>query len=345
MQEHNLNREHVMKEVYSYPFPEVRSILGAQNLAQEFMLNTIQVDEALRLLESFDFSPELELPANALGELELDEIHVPVIDRIRAVQRHHLPGLETFENAYPMAGSSQSMFTLMAEWKAKGKMESLAMLSGEYEGYRAYADSLNIPIDVYEKFPQEKKQCEIWFISNPSARDGNWIDDQEWTEFVENGHEIVFDAAYVGLTNIEKKVDVSAPNILAVLTSPSKLFGVFRNRNTGITYTRESVNSMYGSKWFKDVPALLASLSLCERFGRNELPKKYRKVQEFLCSQLTEIAGVEVEPSDVLLLAHASGKVNPDFDKYARQDGYRFGLTKLFEDYETINQIGEANGV
>jgi hypothetical protein len=233
----------------------------------------------------------------------------------------------------------------MAEWKAIGKMQSLALLKGEYEGYKAYAGSLQIPITVYDSFTNDKKDGEVWFVSNPSAVDGNWIDDDKWRSFVDVGHNIVYDAAYVGPTTEEKKVDVSAQNILAVLTSPSKLFGVFRNRNTGITYTREPVGALYGSKWFKDIPALLSSLSLYEKFGYNELPKKYKKIQEFLCAQLTEIVGTEVVGSDVLLLANAQSEVNPEFDKFARQNGYRFGLTKLFEDYERISIEGEKNGI
>jgi hypothetical protein len=334
MQKHNLNQEHIMTEVYSYPFPEARKVLDTQHLAQEFMLNTVQIDHARTLLEPYDFQPPLELPANPRGELDLDEIHIPIIDRIREVQIQHMPGIEYFENAYPMAGSSQSMFTLMAEWKAKGNMKSLAVLEGEYEGYKAYADSLRIPISIYETFPDEKKDGEVWFVSNPSARDGNWIEDDQWQNFVDSGHHIVYDAAYVGLTTEAKRIDVSAQNIKAVLTSPSKIFGVFRNRNTGVTYTREPVEALYGSKWFKDIPALLASLSLYEEFGNNELPIKYKKTQEFICHQLTDLVGVEVSPSDVLLLANTQGPTDPEYSRFQRLSGYRFGLTKLFEDYE-----------
>jgi hypothetical protein len=322
MQKHNLNKEHIMTEVYSYPFTEVRKVL-----------------------EPYDFQPPLELTANINGELDLDEIHIPIINRIKKVQMQHMPGIESFDNAYPMAGSSQSMFTLMAEWKAKGSMESLAVLEGEYEGYKAYADSLQIPISTYDTFPGVKKDGEIWFVSNPSARDGNWIEDKQWQDFVDTGHHIVYDAAYVGLTTEVKKIDVSAQNIKAVLTSPSKIFGVFRNRNTGVTYTREPVDALYGSKWFKDVPALLASLSLYEKFGNNELPKKYKKAQQFICSQLTDLVGLDVSPSDVLLLANAQGQTFPEYRKFERIPGYRFGLTKLFEDYEKTVNEEKSNGL
>lgn len=336
MQSFNLNHEHIMKDVYSYPFPEVRDLLRKQDLQPEFMLNTLPIEQASGLLACYNFRPELELPARTDGTVDLDEIHLPVIERIRARNEVQLPGLGGFENAYPNHGSSQAMFTMLAEWKAKGKLDSLAVVDGEYEGYSAYAEALNIPVARYDNLDAELKDGQVWFVSNPSAVDGNWIDETAWEKFVAAGHEIVLDAAYVGLTS-ERPLDVSAPNIRAVLTSPSKIFGVFRYRNTGITYTREPVQAMYGTKWFKDVPALLETLNLYETFGPSELPNKYRSAQEFICRQLTDVVEAEVKPADVLLLANTSGPIASEFEQYKRGANYRFGLTKLFEDIEIQN--------
>lgn len=335
MQSFNLNPELIMKDIYSYPFPEVRELLRSQDLPPEFMLNTLPATAAAELIDTYQFSPPLTLPAHEGGALELDQLHEPVIERIRAVQGRHLLGLEGFDNAYPMPGSSESMFHILAEWKARGEVSSVAVLEGEYEGYSAYAESLGIPVTRYESFDDAtQKEGELWFVTNPSARDGNWIAKDSWDSFVSAGHQIVYDAAYVGLTE-EGTVDVSAPNIRAVLTSPSKLFGVFRYRNTGITYAREPLQSLYGSKWFKDVPALLASLSLYENFGDNELPKRYRQTQAALCHSLTELVGKEVLPSDVLLLGHTTEEAGSQYAQFERVKGcVRFGLTKLFEDYE-----------
>lgn len=334
MQSFNLNQEHIMRDVYSYPFPEVRDLLRTQDLPPEFMLNTLSVEQASGLLVCYDFKPELDLPARTDGTVDLDEIHLPVIERIRARNEVQLPGLGGFENAYPNHGSSQAMFTLLAEWKAKGKLESLAVIDGEYEGYSAYAEALNIPVTRYDSLDAKLKDGQVWFVSNPSATDGNWLDEEAWKKFVDAGHDIVLDAAYSGLTS-EHPLDVSATNIRAVLTSPSKIFGVFRYRNTGITYTREPVQAMYGTKWFKDVPALLETLNLYETFGPSELADKYRPVQEFICRQLAEVVEAEVKPADVLLLANSDGPVAPENEQYRRGTGYRFGLTKLFEDYES----------
>ncbi len=334
MQSFNLNPEHLMQDVYSYPFPEVRKHINGLHLDPSFMLNTIPARDAAKLLTSYAFEPELELTARADGSLDLDELHIPVIDRIRQQVGQYLQGLDTFDHAYPSPGSSQAIFGLLAEWHAKGKFDSLAVIEGEYDGYSAYAASLNIPINKYADFEAAKFQKgQVWFVSNPNAVDGNWIDQEKWQAFLDQGHEVVIDTAYAGLTPAGQ-IDVTNPNIRAVLTSPSKIFGVFRYRNTGVTYAREAVDAMYGNKWFKDVPALLDTLSLYEKFGSRELPGKYRSIQEFLCRRLTELVDADVNPSDVLLLANSQGPVGANYEEFSRAGNYRFGLTKLFEDYE-----------
>ena len=335
MQEFEVNPEHIMKDVYSYPFPEVRDLLREQQFDPDLTINTITRPEAQIMLSSYNFDPPLDLPVTNSGSIDLDELHLAAIERIRLVQERFLPGLSGFSEAYPMHGSSQAMFNLMAEWSAKGKMESLAVIDGEYDGYAAYAKSLNIKVECFAELADASVEPgRVWFVSNPNARAGNWIDSDAWQQFVEAGHNIVLDAAYVGLTSDQRQLDVSSPNIMAVLTSPSKIFGVFRYRNTGVTYVREPVECMYGSKWFKDIPALFATLSLYENFGDGQLAEKYRSTQELICRELGGLVGAVVVPSDVLLLAKTEGPIKPQYDTYRRADGYRFGLTKLFEDYE-----------
>jgi hypothetical protein len=329
-----INPGHMMSEVYSYPFPEVREIITSTQLDPRFMQNTLPVDEAQEYLKPYGFEPPLELPMADDGSLDLDELHEPIIDRIQARVAESLPGIESFANRYPCHGSSPAMFALIAEWHAQGKMDSLAVLDGEYEGYSAYAEALNVPTTRYASLSEhEPIPGEVWFVSNPSAVDGNWIDDKKWQAFVEAGHEIVYDAAYVGLTQ-DGIIDVSAANIRAVLTSPSKIFGVFRYRATGITYTREPVKSMYGTKWFKDIEALLETLKLYESFEQNELPRRYADRQKKITQALSHYASAEIVPADVLLLANHDGQLPPEFDPYKRGTDYRFGLTKLFEDDE-----------
>ena len=332
----NPNLDRLMPDVYSYPFPEVRKLLGTLSVDQTFMINTLPAHTAQAAIASYNFDPPLELPERADGTLDLDELHVPVIDRIRNKVSEVLVGIEGYEHAYPNHGSSLSMFTLMAEWKAKGEVEHLAVLDGEYEGYSAYADALEIPVIKHTELPTTPPiKGEVWFISNPNAVDGDWVQSELWQDFIAAGHEIVYDAAYVGLTE-KQAIDVTAPNIRAVLTSPSKIFGVFRHRYTGVTYTREPVKALYGTKWFKDVPGLLDTLKLYETFDNSQLADKYRGIQHEICEALTRKLGRAVIPSDTLLLAKSTlDPVDESLAQFQRGANYRFGLTKLFEQYES----------
>lgn len=329
-----IQTDHLMPDVYSYPFPEVRQLLGSLSVDQSLMINTLPAAKANELLAPYNFQPPLELTQRADGSLDLDELHAPIIERIRTTQSEQLRGLDGFEHAYPNHGSSLSMFTLMAEWKANGSLKHLAVLDGEYEGYSAYADALQIPVKHYHELPKTPTVGEVWFVSNPSALDGNWIGEEQWQQFVASGHQIVYDAAYVGLTT-PREIDVSASNIRAVLTSPSKIYGVFRHRYTGITYTREPVKALYGTKWFKDIPALLDTLKLYETFAPSQLAERYQPIQQEMIRALSTKLGRAVMVSDVLLLAHSSfDPRNDSLDRFQRGKNYRFGLTKLFEDYE-----------
>jgi hypothetical protein len=333
----SLDPNQLMTEVYSYPFPEVRQLLSSIQLDERFMLNTLPVVEARQLLESYGytFAPELRPTTRIDGTLDLDEFHQPVQDRLCKVLGKRLQGIEHFDHRYPVSGSSPAIFHLLAEWSTKGELSSLAMLRGDYEGYRALAESLRVPITLYTDLSEARpKAGEVWFVSNPSARDGNWISKEAWESFASSGCAIVLDAAYVGLTADDHSIDVRAPTIRAVLTSPSKIFGVFRHRLMGTTFVREPVASMFGNKWFKDIPAMLATLALYERFADNWIPKQYRPWQLDICEQLGTLVGQEVQPSDTILLASTSQSVPEKFENFRRGDLYRFGLTKLFEHYE-----------
>lgn len=185
-----LNPSHIIEAVYSYPFPEVRNLLDAHTVSSNFMLNTLPVEKAEEYLKSYNFKSALQLPIQPDGALDLDELHIPVIARIRTHLNAMLPGLATFTTVYPTPGSSQAIFTLIAEWKAKAEFKTIAVLEGEYEGYVAYAKSLSIPITVYPNLNELRvKEGELWFISNPNAVDGNFISDTVWQTFTTAGHQ------------------------------------------------------------------------------------------------------------------------------------------------------------
>ncbi len=327
--------------VLCYPFPEVRELVGSLRLPETFHMSTLTVPEARELLDEggYHFTHDLEIPTDQNGYVDFEHLQEPVTSRITERNEPLLSGLAGFENQYATHGSADAIFRLMAGWSRSGEMTELGFVQGDYDGYILEAIGLNIPVHSVPNIEATGDPVDgrVWFLSNPSAIDGNWYDDYALQQFIEAGHEVVLDYAYGGLTPDEHPLDVSAPNIKAMLTSPSKIFGVFNHRYTGVAYTREAVGSMVSTMWFKSVPALMTTLMLYETFEPRELPRLYREKQLVIARTLTELVGKTIEPSDNILMAHAEEVLPPEYGLFAIESGtYRFRLSKLFSQLEAI---------
>lgn len=324
--------------ILCYPFPEVREALDAVRLPQSFHMSTLTAPEASDLLlqGGYKFGGDLVLPTDK-GRIDFERIHEPVTARITERNEPQLPGLSDFEHQYATFGSSEAIKSLMAGWSRDGKMSELGWIDGEYIGYLGEAGGLNIPLHVVPSLEEAGEPVEgrVWFLSNPSAIDGNWHDDEVLKAFIEAGHDVVLDYAYGGLTTDEHPLDVSAPNIKAVLTSPSKNFGVFYHRYTGVAYTREGVSTLGSTMWFRSVPALMDTLMLYETFEPHELPRKYKDKQLVICKALVELTGISIEPSDNILMAYTNAEAAP----HAQGPGKNYRLSNLFARLELLESI------
>jgi hypothetical protein len=329
--------------VLCYPFPEVRELLGDLQLSETFHMSTLTVPEARELLHEggYSFSHDLEIPTDPNGHVDFEHIHEPMTARITERNEPLLPGLADFEKQYATHGSAEAIFRLMAGWSATGKMTELGFVKSDYDGYVLEAMGLNIPIHDVPSLESMGDPVEgrIWFLSNPSAIDGNWHEDEMLQDFIAAGHNIVLDYAYGGLTPEEHPLDVSAPNIQAVLTSPSKIFGAFNHRYTGVAYTREQVGSLVSTMWFKSVPALMDTLMLYETFEPQELPRQHKEKQQIICQAISELIGQTIRPSDTILMANSDNDLPPEYGLFATGPGaYRFRLSKLFAQLELIGR-------
>lgn len=355
--EFSIGPEDLWADVLNYPFPEVRALLNSLLLPQEFFMH-LTPDEVTRMLQDnkFDFDPVIQFDTKK-GYVDRDRMHVPVLDRIYDL--HHkdqLPGLSTYKHRYATQGSTQAIRVLMPEWKAKGEMTELAVIGengreigDEYMGYQAVADSFNIPVLRVPTLAEagEPVKGRVWFISNPSALDGNWLNDEALQAFIAAGHEVVLDLAYGGLAIDPHVLDVSAPNIRAVLTSPSKIFGVFWQRYMGVAYTREKVSSLeWDAVMFKEIPTLLATLILYKTFKPNELPRKYQQRQLDACAAIARLLGMSTEaivPSDTLLMATTAEPLPDEYSEYLQftlPSGIsRFRLPGILEKQE-LHKLG-----
>jgi len=329
-----------MQAVYSYFFPESRKVINGFNLPDELFFVSTPVAKAKELLEESGF-PDLEITKTLDDKIDLDMIHEPIIEKIKESYAHIIPALNGFKHSYPMSGSSQGIFHLLAELRQKG-IDKINVFEGEYEGYKEYGKCLGLETREQRFFiPAKDIPKGYWFISNPSARNGNIIPDEKIIELCEAGHKIILDLAYVGMTK-QHAFSLEHENIIGAVMSMSKPYGVFRHRIGGFTFTREPVQSLYANKWFKDVPALFASLALVNAIPPGTLYKKYAPIQREIIGKINRTYGLGMKPSDVFLLGYIglsnalllSEQKKRGISRFMRGSDYRFCLTPYFEEYE-----------
>lgn len=327
-----MNKLMPLKAVYSYYFPEVAQIMHKTYKVSDEMYkvtgSNLAVEQSIN--DALKLNKPLALRATPEGWVDLDRIHEPIIDRVIEAYAPLVNGLDVFEHHYPTAGTSEGIFHFMADLKTKG-IPLIYLLKGEYEGYREYARMLGIQVREIEDFDEARglKEPGQWFISNPSARDGNIIDNTQIKALADAGHSIALDLAYVGATK-PYQFDVSHSNINAVFLSFSKPYGVFRYR-IGFSFFRIPIENLYGTRWFKDIERLLTAVKLVDALPPGELYKKYLKYQSDAVVAINNQFHLEAIPSDVLLLATAQ-KAGMTFADYKRGDLYRFCLTPYFEE-------------
>ncbi|MBP9810527.1 aminotransferase class I/II-fold pyridoxal phosphate-dependent enzyme [bacterium] len=331
-----------MKAVYSYLFSDTRDVLKRVGpfIHPDLFRVTTEASRAGQILSNL-VTPALEVTATGEGKLDLDMIHQPIIERVVDAYAHRVLGLKHFAFRYPGQGSSEGIFHLLVRLRTQG-VTTIHVLRGEYEGYGAQAKNLGMRVVEHDlEAVHELIEPGYWFISNPSASNGNLLPEQFLRSLLDAGHRVIFDLAYVGLTR-EYVFDMSHPNIVAVVISFSKPYGVFRLRLGGFIFTREELPTFYGSKWFKDCERLLQALVLAESIGPDYLYPRYKPVQDAIIAALNARYQLGLVASDVLLLAllgkREAERLSSDqramIEPYKRGDYYRFCLTPYFEQAE-----------
>jgi|CXWL01.1.fsa_nt_gi hypothetical protein len=299
-----------LKAVYSYYFPEVRRIIDSITSA---------------------YPHETFLQSVTPG---LDDYHVPVVSSYLRHFENQLPHLETFLHQYVTAGASESIFHLLARISAFEREKPLYLLTGEYEGYAGYGANLGLQFEsVAEPENLIGRKPGIIFLSNPSARDGNIIDNDRLISICEAGHQIVYDVTYVGLTD-PYRFNLNHPNIIAVLASLSKPFGLYYHR-IGFAFTRFEMKTLEVNKWFKNILSLTIAREVLEQLGPDQLVNQYRSYQREALHTMEEQYHLHVDPSQVVLLGHAqNGQLPSGWENYSRRRNYRFCLTPYFLEQE-----------
>ncbi len=310
-----------MRAVYSYYFPEIRKLIS----------------EVTADYPHGEFLKSVTPPG-------LDDFEKPVVDKMKEFYKEEVKGFEKFDYVYPTAGSSEGIYHLLSRIKAETPEMPIYTLAGEYEGYRECASGLGLTVQEVEENMEEirKLPLGIWFVSNPSARNGMIIRDNLIEQIADLGHKIVLDMAYLGMT--EKFVfDISHPSIVAVLTSMSKPFGLFYYR-VGFTFSKTPVKTLYGTKWFKNVLSLIIADKVFGKFNSRYFCDKYVGIKKEILEEIKTETGIELRSSEVLLLGYLT---EDDFEKltekqkeivkgFKRGHHYRFCLTPYFLERESL---------
>ena len=229
----------------------------------------------------------------------------------------NLPG-DDFSYRFPTAGASEGIYKVMAEHSAKksaqGQDHAIHVFEGEYEGFKAYAEALKIPLVMHDRAEWESVAEKIgpndqFWISQPSAIDGKvWPHFEELTAAIYEAQpsaEMVPDLTYVGNVAKEFSVDVDSPNIRSVIMSQSKPCGGYYHRIGGVL-SRDPSASMFGNVWFKNLQSLAWATEMMNTHGVYYLPRKYAPVQEEAAKRVGESLGIEnLEPADVFVLGTA----------------------------------------
>ncbi|HEX8194553.1 MAG TPA: hypothetical protein VF552_16825 [Allosphingosinicella sp.] len=223
-----------------------------------------------------------------------------------------------FPHRYPTAGASEGIFKLTAEYasreRAAGRVPSLHIFEGEYEGFPAFAAALQIEVVRHDRTRWEEAPAAVaanglFWISQPSAIDGAvWPHFEAFAAALAEARPeamLIPDLTYVGSVARPYRIALNAPNIPAVAISHSKPFGGYYHRVGGVLARREHP-SLFGNKWFKNLLSLAWGAEMMERHGVFDLPTKYRPVQAAAAALVAERLGIAAfAPADVLLLGTA----------------------------------------
>lgn len=222
-----------------------------------------------------------------------------------------------FCHQYPTAGASEGIYKVMAEWAAKirsgGQQPIVHIFEGEYEGFTAFAKSLDIEVVQHDR-SKWREACEIegdgqFWISQPSAIDGMvWNDFHAFAEHLAMTSpqvELVPDLSYVGAVARDYEIRLTSPNISTFLVSQSKPFGVYYHRIGGI-FSKKEIGAAVGNIWFKNLLSLALGVKLMRRHDVFDLPRQYRIVQEEAAKSVGDRLGVpSLVAADVFVMGIA----------------------------------------
>lgn len=304
------------RTVYSYYYPEVRAV----------------IEEALN---HSVFRKDLERTLRRNHKPGLDDIHDLLFAKFERHGRlNGVIGWDTFGYRYFTNGSSEGLFHLIAREK-----RPLYQLPGEYQGYGEYADAVGKHVEtVHSIGTVHNHPPGVFLISNPSSIDGNRLPPGYLGTIIGQGHEVILDLAYLGMTD-PMELSLGHDSIMAVVASMSKPFGMYYYR-AGFVWTRDPVDSLYGNKWFKNVLTIKLAERVLDAVDSEFIRESFKRFQSRAVEEVERFINsgadrhTEVSPSDVWLLAHSAQTGRNRSRDFRRGDNARYCLTPYYMEYE-----------
>lgn len=288
----------VMPSVYSLAFAETNECFASTRLAAQLWNVSASRADFDAELAGFGLGPPPLEGERKLGLMDL--VHVPIVDGIVSALAGTLPGIDRpdLQFRYPLHGSSAGIGLLLNHLRTRLGVSRIFTLAGDYEGYAAQAANFGLDCRAVSLEDAATVSSETFFVSNPSARDGEPLGEDFVAELTARNR-VVFDVAYHGLHGPSPtRVPAGA---WAVLWSLSKPWGLFWRR-VGLLVSQEEIPGAYSTRWFKDPERLLAAYATVRRFVPSAMSSRYRFAQRAAIDALAH-AGFPARPASTVLLA------------------------------------------
>ena len=250
---------------------------------------------------------------------------------------------EVFKHQYPTNGSNEAIRESIAyfasEQRSQGNAPRIHIFDGEYEGYRAHAETHNVQVVVHDRGDYESslraelRANEPFYVSQPSGIDGNiWKGFDAFTRHIETHYphtRLRADLAYLNTTATTPKIELGSPVIDMIFVSMSKSFpGTYYDRIGGV-FAKTPLPGLYGNMWFKNLNGLLLGINLMQNSPLGEIPADMQKAQTKAIKRLRPVLGDDIAPSDVTFIATQPVRANPTKlqQSLLRADRIRYCLT------------------
>lgn len=244
---------------------------------------------------------------------------------------------------YPTAGASEGLRHLIYDHAARTlRMGTIHVFQGEYEGFRAMAEAAGLRVVEHQRDDENVSKVvasvgpnDIFVISQPSAIDGNvW---RGFNDFIETmpDDSVLVDLTYVGAvprSAIQDTFRLNAPSIRNIVFSLSKPFGAYYHRIGGV-YARKEDAGLFGNRWFKNLTSLALGTRLIQSTHVFEIAEHLAAFQADAVLRAGAALGVQLEPSDVSILATGNPTSDGKMESYLTRAGrMRVCLTPLMSE-------------